>query len=405
MENNKINDKKVCIKSKGGEHGLRMIKYFEYLGGTHKYATHLKGVDVDVYYGIDDNGVISEFSISVPTGYREILLPEDFEPNGETFKNKDMEKKDFTIGGSFALRKAFIEEYGTPHHDITYLDWPYICIESTSEKPYIASSRCKCDIHFTLPQQWDEAMAYAKEYFKPSEKEFKKGDWVKVIGADKLGTMQNYPTGTILRVVDNDKCYRETCYAMDGKGIGVHQSALTLATESDIKDHLVKIAKEKGFVFGRKFNAIKSPINLNYQRGRQDIVDFKHVNSYGADGTIGSEYGYDKESDTLITWGCGVYVIYSQGKWAKILSLEKILKFGGEDVKIKNGRAMSSDCNVSKEQVEKLIGLINHTIEMGGLNVLCINWENKTVKIGCNTVGTFDELRAINNAMYESKMK
>ena len=69
--------KKVAIKSRGGDHGLRVIKYLESIGGNNVLS--LNGRDSSAYYLIENpNNFIGAYP-GIPEGYTEILLPEEEE--------------------------------------------------------------------------------------------------------------------------------------------------------------------------------------------------------------------------------------------------------------------------------------------------------------------------------------
>lgn len=91
---------------------------------------------------------------------------------------KTHKKEDFTIEGSVALLKAFVEESGlnSDKVDLTDNEHPYLTSLS-GERNGLDQSCMKFKKHFILPQDWNEALEYVKLYFQP---EFKVGDWVTV---------------------------------------------------------------------------------------------------------------------------------------------------------------------------------------------------------------------------------
>lgn len=88
-------------------------------------------------------------------------------------KEKTMKMKDFSIEGSVALKKAFVEECkleiytsGTIRDNkyLTSVDMTVGTVQGTGTK---------YSMHFILPQNWDEAVKYVKEFLKPDQPEFK----------------------------------------------------------------------------------------------------------------------------------------------------------------------------------------------------------------------------------------
>lgn len=62
---------KFVLRSRGGEHGLKIIKYLESIGGRN--SCKLDGGKVNWYYFIHEDGSIDEF-IYKPKEYKEIKL-------------------------------------------------------------------------------------------------------------------------------------------------------------------------------------------------------------------------------------------------------------------------------------------------------------------------------------------
>lgn len=89
------------------------------------------------------------------------------------FNKPMLKKEEFTIEGSEALKKAFVEESGLNNSDIF---WNLFLTPSNVKEKALTCTAYKQYIHFILPSQWDEALEYVKEYF--AEDEFKVGDWV-----------------------------------------------------------------------------------------------------------------------------------------------------------------------------------------------------------------------------------
>jgi len=116
----------------------------------------------------------------VPINFTEITYEEFKEYVLKNKPKEDMEKQDFTIEGSEALKKAFVEESGLKNSSIS---WSMYLTNSATPNA-ITSTYGKRDSHFVLPKDWEKALDYVKEYFKEEEK-FKVGDWVVVLPEDK----------------------------------------------------------------------------------------------------------------------------------------------------------------------------------------------------------------------------
>jgi hypothetical protein len=76
--------------------------------------------------------------------------------------------KEFTVGGKPRLQKAFAEVLKLPVSGGYEKEYPFIHGSHFSEdrtQEYISQSFDKSDTHFELPDQWDEAMAYARAFY------------------------------------------------------------------------------------------------------------------------------------------------------------------------------------------------------------------------------------------------
>ena len=166
-----------------------------------------------------------------------------------------MNKQDFTIEGSIALKKAFIEETGLKDSYINYNR--FLCPSSKKDVDGLTSICKKKNPHFILPQDWQKALDYIKEYFK-KEPEFKVGDWV-VWKTDP----DNKPY-KLLKITEDEFVVEflpaPNCGVYDGKV----EDMCRLATPEEIKsvqdkELLDKLIKESGFKVGDKIKYIGSP--------------------------------------------------------------------------------------------------------------------------------------------------
>jgi len=109
-------------------------------------------------------------------------------------KETNMDKQDFTIEGSIALKKAFVEEGGFKVLDETTINFAWLT-SIPGEKYKLQGETGKCSQNFILPQDWDKALKYVKNYW---EEEFKVGDYVYVISADVGATGVGNQFGVIV---------------------------------------------------------------------------------------------------------------------------------------------------------------------------------------------------------------
>lgn len=179
-------------------------------------------------------------------------------------QEETMTKQDFTIEGSDALKKAFIEECGIPPLTDKSHTVHYLC--STIDRKNLQSSGIrKKDVHFTLPSQWEKALQYVKEYF--AEDEFKVGDWVVVTGLEYNNDKAIYHKGLVAQISKN-RYHTQKSYSgkdnwwhwLEFNGVllsphnAVGQSCLRMATPEEIEKAKIKT---KTFKLG-DFTAIVS---------------------------------------------------------------------------------------------------------------------------------------------------
>jgi len=85
--------------------------------------------------------------------------------------NKTM-KENFSIGGSAALKKAFVEEAGLKlFGDGSIPNFKYLTSYGCSGASHnLQGVDAPSPKHFTLPQDWDAALAYVKDFYTPEKK-------------------------------------------------------------------------------------------------------------------------------------------------------------------------------------------------------------------------------------------
>jgi hypothetical protein len=126
------------------------------------------------------------------------------------------------------------------------------------------------------------------------------------------------------------------------------------ATQEEIKNNLVDLAKEKGFTKEVNFTAVRDTIkgDLRACGDREGSVWDKEL------AKCGSTFVYDNTTDTLLTSGFGLFVVYENGVWATIEPQETVVSVGGKfDVTIKDGRIYHKFDDITTF-VKDLVGVI-----------------------------------------------
>ena len=195
---------------------------------------------------------------------------------------------------------------------------------------------------------WQSNMYPGKNCFKLSTKEafdkqnakpvFKVGDYIKDDAVPKH----------MLRICSlTNKSYTGWGFTTDGDYTANHEYKLIgrerLATTEEIKEFLIRVAKEKGFVQGAKFH----PVNSS---STKVVMDSKC--------RVTGEFSYHDNVDVL----CNSGNIYAKGIWATILPQDVQLKFGSEVFTIVKGQdyAATPHGRVSKQQIEEAIKYIEN---------------------------------------------
>lgn len=193
-------------------------------------------------------------------------------------KEETMPKQDFTIEGSEALKKAFVEESGLTNWTVGW----YQHLTSSIQGKGFASTPFIMDKHFILPSQWEEALQYVKEYF--AENEFKVGDWV---------LLSNYANGwgslgirnKILQITNIDltidSVYGGKYYFGDERTVG--KEIIRKATLKEIA-----AAQTKTFKLG-DFTAVVSKGKVEIA-GRGSVTISECIKWFEEEFTIGNKY-------------------------------------------------------------------------------------------------------------------
>ncbi len=212
---------------------------------------------------------------------------------------------------------------------------------------------------FQLPQQWNEALAFAKEQlsdkiWKP-QPTFVKGQWL--VGSP-LSRSQHICLFRFNGIGGNNRVDTSEYYHMpnadsslyEGKGSNfIVVKDCRIATNTEIQASLRTVAIKKG---------------------------------YGADG----DYKYDPIADTLAHNGT---VIYRSGNWRVVLPFGNLMFYIYKD----EGFASCSHGDISKKQIDTLVNTIRTTKFLGyGLTI------DGTLDFGC-CHGTLTQAIAIQQAL------
>jgi 8-oxo-dGTP pyrophosphatase MutT (NUDIX family) len=80
-------------------------------------------------------------------------------------------KQPFTIGGSVALKKALLEETGYSA-DVRWHEQNYLTPSRSNPNIRIIGIHGKKDVHYHLPEEYNEALQAVKDFFAEEPKPF-----------------------------------------------------------------------------------------------------------------------------------------------------------------------------------------------------------------------------------------
>lgn len=142
------------------------------------------------------------------------------------------------------------------------------------------------------------------------EEKLKVGDWVYFTGKGEFIT-PHWKIGIMGRIKNIESTGRIELEDFEGSN---HISGFRLATNDEIKEHLIDVAKDKGFTHGVWFIAVRDTLP-GEEIGAHGIYKGTY---FKKDGKVGGRYIYNPQTDTLTTSGYGLFVIYSNGQWATL---------------------------------------------------------------------------------------
>lgn len=316
-------------------------------------------------------------------------------PDGHPDKIKEnMKAKIFRILGTPALIKAMSEELKEIGYDISEFDSTYngIChnmSKNTKESDFSKEDYIELfndidcdeavDVIFTLPAQYNEVLEFAKEqlsdkYWVKTPK-FKVGDYVCDFEDD------SEHIGRIYKIEDDKYYYWGFNIVGDFKDETIIdwysvESCSRLATEEEIKEFLIRVAKKKGLVKGTKFNTVNSA----------SLVIGECA------GIVNDKWTYSKSTDTLSNRGN----IYSKGVWATIIPSEIKLPFGNFEFTI-NKKLQTATCKegvITKQQIQEIVDWWDKDFTLLGYKMQIIVDGKLSIKFGC-CEGSVAEIKAI----------
>lgn len=150
------------------------------------------------------------------------------------------------------------------------------------------------------------------------EEELKVGDWVYFTGKGGFIT-PHWKIGIMGRIKNIESTGRIELEDFEGSN---HISGFRLATNDEIKEHLINVAKDKGFAYGANFIAVRDTLPNKELRSNGSLYNGTYSKE---EGRVGRLYIYNPQTDTLTTSGFGLFVVYSQGKWATLKDKKKTI--------------------------------------------------------------------------------
>lgn len=218
------------------------------------------------------------------------------------------------------------------------------------------------------PDKYSNSFFEVYKEFYEEVYEFEKGDWIKILNSGFMVPNPQYePKPKILKIETfgfvkstMDKNRWEVTFTNGSLGYGYDgmdtgdkkcppERYFRLATDEEIKDYLISVAKEKGYD--------KSKVS-GLGAISEGTIDF-NINTFPFEKII-----YKKENDTLYIGtvesnGGQRIEIYKNGKWAEIISNKIPDKLGIFHISLnKPDKSVSIGCyKVSKEELETFLGM------------------------------------------------
>lgn len=228
-----------CIKWGNKENSIIIQEYLESKDPEKKNWIHSHTAHDDAF--VDYKNSYYSYHSEAPSGFTEITF--------EQFKKyvlkqeETMTKQDFTIEGSEALKKAFVEESGLTDNFSDLTGQEYYLTSKAMCKGFHVTSRKKPK-HFILPSQWEEALQYVKEYF--AKDEFNVGDKVVILTNGLGGALNINSVGTITKK-DNSTSFQVEGHDKHSKLVKWQYSnnCIRFASPEEIK-----ASKAKSFILG-----------------------------------------------------------------------------------------------------------------------------------------------------------
>jgi hypothetical protein len=132
-------------------------------------------------------------------------------------------------------------------------------------------------------------------------------------GLYKILRFDSWSNGTKIVIVKSDNLVYFLTYQ------DYYLNYIKPASTEEIKNHLINEAKTRGFNTYVKFTAVRDVVRGD--KTPSGLCKFEEKTN----GECGSCFIYDETKDCLITYGCGVYVVYENGEWATLKSQKEVV--------------------------------------------------------------------------------
>lgn len=150
---------------------------------------------------------------------------------------------------------------------------------------------------------------------------YKKGDWVYV---ERILNSTHWLKASSQRIFRLQG--EAPFYGTKGQGntFGLEGCQLRPATQEEIQNHLIALAKERGFTHKTDIVGLRTTSRATYGENGQytSNVNFEGVISDNSH----SNWYYDFKEDRLVNWGLGLFIIYEKGVWAEIIKDNQMSK-------------------------------------------------------------------------------
>lgn len=281
-----------------------------------------------------------------------------------------MRAKTFNICGKESLLKAMAEDLKEIGYNI--LEWnngkvSNICTNAHEEYNCSSFNNAFKDIYpssgtvsskfyknFNLPEDYVEALSFAKEQFKINEEDtfFKVGNWViRTVNAGRGMELDK-----VFKVVTVNKTD-----VSDSNNLRHSLTSLRLATEKEITNYFIKEADKRGYNVSNllvKSLVIPNTVaKVNVDKNSLFISE--------------TESSYKKDS-----FYYNGSLIYLNGQWAEIIKSKKEYTFGNTKIKVYNDIVEIGSLSFSIEDIEEFVEYVENPPAIAQLPEIAISFIN-----------------------------